>query len=81
MPYTISDSDYANMVTQASYINAALQNVENTHPSLALTALHRQLNAGALILANAMGVASDTFGGNGSTSGTTPQSGGVDKQP
>lgn len=86
MPYTISDADMANAITQAGYVQVALQNVENLHPSLALTALHKQLNALARISANAivdnstgLPVASNTFGGSGNVSGTTPQSAGVGK--
>lgn len=86
MPYSISDDDMANAVTQSGYVLSALTNVENLHPSLALTELHKQLNAMALISANAiidnstgLPVASDTFGGSGNMSGTTPQSAGVGK--
>lgn len=88
MPYSISDADMANAVTQSGYVLTALTNLENAHPSIQLTALHKQLNAMALIAANAIydnstgqPVASNTFGGNGNLSGTTPQSGGTNKGP
>ncbi len=89
MPYTISDAAMADMITEAGYVAASLSTAENSpHPGLALAGLHKHLNAAALILANACidtstgnPVASDTFGGSGNISGTSPQSGGIAKNP
>lgn len=88
MPYTISDAAMADAVTQASYVQIALANLEAHSPLRAIdvSALHKQLNAMALISANAIidsstgqPVASNTFGGDGNVSGTTPQTAGVGK--
>lgn len=85
--YTVLGSDLQNAITQAGYVNTALIAEENAHPSLLLTALHRQMNAMALISANAIKdpdgnpLPSNTFGGNGTLSGTSPQSGGTPKGP
>lgn len=88
MPYTISDAAMADAITQSSYVQIALANLEAHSPPrvIDVAALHKQLNALALISANAvidtstsLPVASDTFGGSGNVSGTTPQSAGVGK--
>lgn len=85
MSHTISDTDLANLQTQTGYAKSALLNMESHNPvrQIDVKAVHDHANAVALISAfaikdtNGDPLASDYFGGSGSVTSTTPQSGGI----
>lgn len=86
--YTILGSDLINCITQSGYLNAKIVAAEayQPHPrGIYLTGIHKLANAQALQAANAIKdpegnpLPSDTFGGSGTVSGTTPSSGGTNK--
>lgn len=88
--YSVLGSDLINCITQAGYAKASLLNVETHAPNyrqIDVDHHHAVLNHQALITANAVKdsggspLPSDTFGGSGTVTGTTPSSGGTNKGP
>lgn len=77
--YTLSQQQVDDITTQAGYVKSALTTIETNHPSYNLAALHLSLNSLALIGAYALGLPMTEFGGDGTSSSTTPQSGGTAK--
>lgn len=79
---TLTDADQSNLQTQIDYVFDQVGVVENTHPSLAFTKLHKLLNTLALMVEDKVGVARGTYHGSVSGGGyLSPASGGTDKGP